>query len=71
MKLYIKGYYPVQGAVLPDLLDKSVNIPLMLPHSTGSGKKQYFFVTILNSIWYSGISCSNGASGSTGGTNFE
>uniref|UniRef100_A0A0N4ZDM4 Ovule protein n=1 Tax=Parastrongyloides trichosuri TaxID=131310 RepID=A0A0N4ZDM4_PARTI len=67
-KLNIKGYCPVQGAGLSNSLDESINMLLMLPHSTGSGKRQ---LAILNSIWYSGVSCSNGASESIGGAIFE
>uniref|UniRef100_A0A0N5A7J6 DUF927 domain-containing protein n=1 Tax=Parastrongyloides trichosuri TaxID=131310 RepID=A0A0N5A7J6_PARTI len=68
---HTRRYCPVQGAALPDSLDEFINIPLMLLHSTGSGKRQYFLVAILNSIWYSGISCSNAASESIGEAIFE
>uniref|UniRef100_A0A0N4Z7N0 ATP-dependent RNA helicase n=1 Tax=Parastrongyloides trichosuri TaxID=131310 RepID=A0A0N4Z7N0_PARTI len=63
VKLNIKRYFPVQGAVLPDLLDESVNLPLMPPRDiaisapTGSGKTLCFVLPILNSILYSGINC--------------
>uniref|UniRef100_A0A0K0FC69 ATP-dependent RNA helicase n=1 Tax=Strongyloides venezuelensis TaxID=75913 RepID=A0A0K0FC69_STRVS len=63
IKLNIKRYFPVQGAVLPDLLEESVVPPILPPRDiaisapTGSGKTLCYVLPILNSLLYNGIHC--------------
>uniref|UniRef100_A0AC35TTV1 RNA helicase n=1 Tax=Rhabditophanes sp. KR3021 TaxID=114890 RepID=A0AC35TTV1_9BILA len=61
VKVEIKRYFPVQGAVLPGLIDESV-MPLVLPPRdvaisapTGSGKTLCFVLPILNSLLYNPV----------------